>query len=91
MVADKPIISTNLREVGGIIKSNNCGLVAKDWTEFEFHLRRLCEDRELATELSNNGLAAAEKYFNYEDLSKMFLENIIRQFEVSIKKTRMGI
>ncbi len=86
MAAGKPIISTNLKEVGDIIRSNNCGLIAKDWTEFEAHLRRLYEDRELATKLGNNGRAATEKYFNYEELAEMFLERIIQRFEVKRKK-----
>lgn len=85
MAAGKPVISTNLKEVGDIIRSSNCGLVAKDWTEFEAHLKRLYEDRELATKLGNNGRAAAEKCFNYELLAEMFLENILKQFKVSAR------
>jgi len=85
MAAGKPIISTNLKEVGDIIRSNNCGLVAKDWTEFEAHLKRLYKDRELATKLGNNGRVTVEKYFNYELLAEMFLENIIQQFKINHK------
>ncbi len=79
MAAGKPVISTDLKEVGDIIRSNNCGLIAKDWIEFEVHLKRLCEDKELATKLGNNGRAAIEKYFDYERLAQMFLEHIIEQ------------
>jgi len=85
MAAGKPIISTNLKEVGDIIRSNNCGLVAKDWKEFEAHLKRLYKDRELTTKLGNNGRVTVEKYFNYELLAEMFLENVIQQFKTRHK------
>lgn len=87
MAAGKPIISTNLKEVGTIIRSNNCGLVAKDWREFEIHLKRLYEDRALAVKLGYNGRVAAEKHFNYELLADMFLENLIQLFRTN-KKSR---
>jgi glycosyltransferase involved in cell wall biosynthesis len=85
MAAGKPVISTNLKEVGDIIRSNNCGLVARDWNEFEVHLERLYKDRELAAKLGNNGRVAVEKYFNYELLAEMFLENLIQQFKIKHK------
>jgi glycosyltransferase involved in cell wall biosynthesis len=84
MAAGKPIISTNLKEVGDIIRSNDCGLVAENWAEFEVHLKRLYEDRALATKLGKNGRVAVEKYFNYELIAAMFLENLIEQFKKNI-------
>lgn len=80
MAAGKPIVSTNLEVVGNIIRSYCCGLVAKDWTEFELHLEHLYENRELATKLGNNGRIAAEKYFDYEKLAEFFLEDLVNQY-----------
>jgi glycosyltransferase involved in cell wall biosynthesis len=59
MAAGKPIISTNLIEVGNIIKMFNCGLVAKNWKEFKLYLETLYYDRELAKRLGENGRRAA--------------------------------
>jgi glycosyltransferase involved in cell wall biosynthesis len=81
MAAGKPIISTDLEEVADIIRSNNCGLVAADWNEFEMHVKRLYENRELATKLGNNGRVAAEKYYDYEILAETFLESLIQHFD----------
>lgn len=85
MAAGKPIISTNLKDVGDIIRSSNCGLVAKDWEEFEIDLERLYEDKALAEKLGYNGRVAAEESFNYELLAEMFLENLIKQFKTNQK------
>ena len=81
MGACKPIISTNLKEVSGILKKFNCGLVARDWTEFELHLKRLYHDRELAKKLGQNGREAAEKYFDYERLAEALLDKLVKTFE----------
>lgn len=79
MAAGKPIISTNLKEIGKIIRMFNCGLVARDWKEFELHLERLYHDRKLAKELGENGRRAAEKYFNYELLAEALLSKLVNQ------------
>ena len=78
MAAGKPIISTNLNEVRDIIKRFNCGLVARDWNEFELHLKRLHRDREFAKKLGENGRRAAEKYFNYELLAEALFEKLVK-------------
>jgi glycosyltransferase involved in cell wall biosynthesis len=83
MAAGKPIISTNLKEKGNIIKTFNCGLIAKDWKEFEQHIERLYQDRELAIKLGENGRKAAERYFDYEMLAKNFLATLIEMFRES--------
>lgn len=83
MAAGKPIISTNLKEKGNIIKTFNCGLIAKDWKEFEQHIERLYQDRELAIKLGKNGRKAAERYFDYEKLAKNFLPTLIEMFRES--------
>lgn len=81
MAAGKPIISTNLKETSNIIRTFKCGLVAKDWKEFELHLERLYYDRELAKKLGENGRRAAEKYFNYELLAGALLQKLVEIFE----------
>jgi len=81
MAAGKPVISTNLKETGNIIRMFNCGLVARDWKEFELHLERLYNDRDLAKKLGENGRRAVEKYFNYELLADALLKNIVKTFE----------
>jgi glycosyltransferase involved in cell wall biosynthesis len=81
MAAGKPIISTNLKETGNIVRTFNCGLVAKDWKEYERHIERLYQDRELAKELGRNGRKAAEKYFNYELLAEALLNKLIKTFK----------
>jgi glycosyltransferase involved in cell wall biosynthesis len=81
MGAGKPVISTDLKEVGDIIRSSNCGLVAKDWDEFGICLRKLYNDRILCEELGNNGRATAEKHFDYEQLAEMLLDKLMEQFK----------
>jgi glycosyltransferase involved in cell wall biosynthesis len=81
MAAGKPVISTNLFEVGKIIKTFECGLIAKGWDEFEVCLEKLYYDRAFAKKLGENGRQAAEKHFNYELLAKALLTNIIKMFE----------
>jgi len=81
MVACKPVISTNLLEVGNTIKTSECGLIAKDWDESALHLEKLCYDRIFARELGENGRKAAEKHFNNELLAEALLTNIIKMFE----------
>jgi len=80
MAAGKPIISTNLKETGNIIKTYNCGLVARNWKEFELYLETLYYDRELAKKLGENGRRAAEKYFNYELLAETLLQRLVKTF-----------
>lgn len=81
MAAGKPIISTNLKETGNIIRMFKCGLVARDWKEFELHIKRLYHDREFAKKLGENGRKAAEKYLNYELLADALLEKLLKTFE----------
>ena len=83
MAAGKPIISTNLKETGNIIRMFNCGLVARDWEEFELHLERLYHDREFAKKLGENGRRATEKYFNYELLSEALLISLLKHLKMS--------
>ena len=80
MAAGKPIISTDLEETGNMIRTFNCGLVARDWNEFELHLKRLYRDREFAKKLGENGRRAAEKYFNYELLAEALFEKLVKMF-----------
>lgn len=82
MAAGKPVISTNLKETSNIIKMFNCGLVARDWKEFELHIEKLYYDRELAKKLGENGRKAAEKYLNIELLADALLKSILKTFEV---------
>jgi len=82
MAAGKPVISTNLKETSNIIKMFNCGLVARDWKEFELHIERLYHNRELAKKLGENGRKAAEKYFNSELIADAFLKSLLKAFEV---------
>lgn len=81
MAAGKPIISTNLKETSNIIRMFNCGLVARDWEEFELHLGKLYRDREFARQLGESGRRATEKYFNYELLSEALLDRLVRTLE----------
>lgn len=81
MAAGKPVISTNLKETSNIIKMFNCGLVARDWKEFELHIERLYHNRELAKKLGENGRKAAEKYLNAELLADAFLKSLLKAFE----------
>jgi len=81
MAAGKPIISTNLKETANIIRMFNCGLVARDWEEFELHLERLYHDREFAKKLGKNGRGAIEKYFNYELISEGLLDKLVKTLE----------
>ena len=82
MAAGKPVISTNLKETSNIIKMFNCGLVARDWKEFELHIERLYRNRELAKKLGENGRKAAEKYLNIELLADALLKSLLKTFEV---------
>jgi len=86
MAAGKPIISTNLKETSNIIRMYNCGLVARDWQEFELHLERLYQDRELARKLGKNGRKAAEKHFNYELLAEALLAKLVKMFDCHKKR-----
>jgi len=88
MAAGKPIISTNLKDVGAIVKKFDCGLVANEWKEFELHLERLYHDRELAKKLGKNGRVAAEKNFNYELLGEGLFAKLVKMFEGSINGER---
>lgn len=83
MASGKPIISTNLKEIENLIKTYKCGLVAKDWKEFELHIERLYFDRDLARKLGENGRKAAEKHFNYEILADTLLQNLLETFRVA--------
>jgi len=67
-----------IEETGNIIRTFNCGLVARDWNEFELHLKRLYRDREFAKKLGENGRRAAEKYFNYELLAEALFEKLVK-------------
>jgi len=82
MAAGKPVISTNLKETAKVLKMFNCGLVARDWKEFELHIEKLYYDRELAKKLGENGRKAAEKYLNNELLVKEILKNVLKTFNV---------
>ena len=79
MAAGKPVVSTNLNDVSDIIRSNECGLVARDWTELQSHIKKLYEERLMAKKLGNNARLAAEKYFDYEKIAESFLEKMIIQ------------
>ncbi|HEY4675351.1 MAG TPA: glycosyltransferase [Candidatus Bathyarchaeia archaeon] len=82
MAAGKPVISTNCKEPARIINTFKCGLVAKDWKEFELHIEKLYYDRELAKKLGENGRKAAERYFDNELLAKKLLKNLPKMFAV---------
>lgn len=81
MAAGKPIISTNLKETGNLIRKYNCGLVAKNWKEFELNLETLYYDRDFAKKLGENGRRAVEKYFNYELLAETLLQKLMKTFK----------
>jgi glycosyltransferase involved in cell wall biosynthesis len=76
MAAGKPIVSMYGTETAHILKKYKCGLIAKNWEEFEKHITRLYQDRTLANTLGNNGRKAVEEYFNYENLAGMLHEII---------------
>lgn len=78
MVAGKPIISTNLYETKKILQKWNCGLVARDWTEMEELIIKLCKDRELMLQLGKNARIAAEKEYNWENYARK-LERLIEK------------
>ena len=82
MAAGKPVISTNLKETAKVLKMFNCGLVARDWKEFELHIERLYYDRELAKKLGENGRKAADKYLNNELLAEGLLKNVLKTFNI---------
>jgi glycosyltransferase involved in cell wall biosynthesis len=88
MASGKPVVSTNLKETASIIKTYECGLVAKDWKEFEFHIERLYRDRDLARKLGENGRKAAERYLNYESLAEAFLQNLLKKLKITSQDDR---
>ncbi|MFX0204206.1 MAG: glycosyltransferase [Candidatus Hodarchaeota archaeon] len=81
MAAGKPVISTNLKETGNLIRTFNCGLVSKDWDEFSRHIETLYHNRVLAKELGRNGRKAVEKHFNYEMLAELLLTKLFSIFK----------
>jgi glycosyltransferase involved in cell wall biosynthesis len=81
MAAGKPIVSTNLNGVRSIIENFDCGLIAKDWNEFEFFLAKLYHNIPYAVELGKNGRTTAEKHFDYELIAKSLLIHIINIFK----------
>jgi len=85
MAAGKPIVSTDLKETGKLIKIYNCGLIANNWEEFKEYIRRLYYDRGLAIELGRNGRRAAEQVFNYEIITKEFLNKLIETLKLEEK------
>jgi len=70
------VICTNLKETGKIIKKFDCGLIARDWNEFKFHIKTLYFDRTLAMQLGKNGRIAAEKYFNWDVIAEILLKKL---------------
>lgn len=76
MAAGKPVVSTNIEETSKIIREYNCGLIAKDWNEFKFHIKTLYFDRTLAMKLGKNGRIAAERYFNWDVLAETLLKKL---------------
>lgn len=78
MAAGKPIVSMYGTETAYILRKYKCGLIAKNWEEFEEHITRLYEDRVLAKTLGENGRKAVEEFLNYTDLAKT-LHKMIQQ------------
>ena len=66
MAGGKPVLSTNLSETRRILQKWNCGLIARNWTEMEELIIKLCKDRKLASLLGKNARIAAEKEYNWE-------------------------
>jgi len=85
MVAGKPIISTNLYQTKKILQKWNCGLVARDWTEMEELVVKLCRDRELMLQLGKNARIAAEKEYNWKKLARK-LEWLIGKYVLQRSK-----
>lgn len=80
MAAGKPIISTNLKYVQSILRTFECGLVAKDWNHFALCLKELVYNPSLAKKLGYNGRVAAEKFYDYNRLSSYLLTEIFKMF-----------
>jgi len=73
MAAGKPIVSTNLKETAIVLRGFGCGLVARDWKEFQCYIETLYYDRELCRKLGENGRKAAEIFFDYNILANRVL------------------
>lgn len=63
LAAKRPIVATDIGEVGFVIKHNECGLVASidDYKDFAEKTITLLDDKELADELANNARNFAEE------------------------------
>ena len=81
MAAGKAIVSMDLTETSRLLENHNCGLVAHDWTEFESHIKRLYNNRELAVSLGMNARKVAENEYDYEQLAKKFQKIILDNLE----------
>jgi glycosyltransferase involved in cell wall biosynthesis len=81
MAAGKPVVSTNLKEIGNVIRTHDCGLVARDWGQFQNYLERLYRDRQYATSLGKNGRKAAEMFFDYNVLARVFLDTVLSRLK----------
>ncbi len=80
MAAGKPVLSTELEEVGRIVREFNCGIVFSDWIDFERQLERLYNDRAMAISLGKNGREAVKKHFVYSQLATSLLKKIYGEF-----------
>jgi len=85
MAAGKPIISTNMYQTKKILQKWNCGLVARDWTEMEELIIKLCKNRELMLQLGKNARIAAEKEYNWEKYARK-LEGLIEKHVLQTSK-----
>ena len=77
MAAGKAIVSMNLTETSLLLKNHNCGLIAHDWNEFESHIKRLYDNRELAGTLGMNARKVAENEYDYDKLARKFQKIIL--------------
>lgn len=91
MAAGKPIVSMYGTETAYILNKYKCGLIARNWDEFEEHILRLYEDRRLAKNLGENGRKAVEEFFNYPNLANMLHELIQKHLRVSTTGERAQI
>ena len=77
MAAGKPVISTDLPEVKELFTSFNCGLVAKDWSQFSQYIEKISHDKELAITLGRNGRKTVLAHFDYDKLATKLLEYVL--------------
>jgi len=77
MAAGKAIVSMDLTETSRVLRNHNCGLIAHDWNEFESHIKRLYNNRELAVTLGMNARKVAENEYNVDRLARKFQKIIL--------------